>query len=204
MFPTATYIEVFKAPPMPFSPQERKPTSQAFFLKTMVGNNCGIHTPWIWHLAFFLWVPVVLGGGLLRFRWKGQPPDRSVAVPWDPLAGTQPKRSQIVGIHRKNSPKSQILKIPNPIFQGLKKPLKTLQTYHQKQVSYMHSFPKTQVHHLGYPKPRPCRWFPCHCPLYVAPCNDRAEIRWKVGTVRCRNWASPPQPGKPSKKAPRI
>ena len=35
----------------------------------------------------------------------------------------------------------------------------------------------------GYPKPRPCRWFPCHCPLYVAPFPLVGG--WKVGKVGC-------------------
>ena len=71
MFPTATYIEVFRASQCPFPPKKENLQVRHFWKKTMVGNNCGIIIPEKGQKLL-----VVLGGGSFRFRWKGQAPDR--------------------------------------------------------------------------------------------------------------------------------
>lgn len=105
---------------MPFSLQERKPTSQAFLKKkNIVGNNCGIIIPE--YGQKLLWVPVVLGGVPLDSDEKGKHQTGNKPCPWDPLDGiyTPKDPKSLESTEKKPLQKPQILKIPTPNFHGL-------------------------------------------------------------------------------------
>ncbi len=102
----------------------------------------------------------------------------------DPMARMYPKNIWVRKIFRipPLNPLNPFL-IPHPIYpiQGLFQPFPPKNAIKTKLWESMDTPSSLELqditHHPenpkfpppGCPKPRPCRWFPCHCPLYVAP-----------------------------------